>query len=90
MKKRLYFLLVCVGLFYACKDEEQVLLNGLFRFHASHVFLVLYDFILLAIFLEVPPNDLTTILPTVAPDTGLVTVNTLPRSDKEKIGRAHV
>lgn len=28
------------------------------------------------------PNDLTTILPTVAPDTGLVTVNnTLPRSD---------
>ena len=29
------------------------------------------------------PNDLTTILPTVAPDTGLVTVNTLPRSDKE-------
>ena len=30
------------------------------------------------------PNDLTTILPAVAPDTGLVTVNnTLPRSDKE-------
>ena len=30
------------------------------------------------------PDDLTTILPTVAPDTGLVTVNnTLPRSDKE-------
>ena len=29
------------------------------------------------------PNDLTTILPTVVPDTGLVTVNTLPRSDKE-------
>ena len=30
------------------------------------------------------PNDLTTILPTVAPDTGLVTINnTLPRSDKE-------
>lgn len=29
------------------------------------------------------PNDLTTILPTVAKDTGLVTVNTLPRSDKE-------
>ena len=30
------------------------------------------------------PGDLTTILPTVAPDTGLVTVNnTLPRSDKE-------
>lgn len=29
------------------------------------------------------PNDLTTILPTVARDTGLVTVNTLPRSDKE-------
>lgn len=29
------------------------------------------------------PNDLTTILPTVAPKTGLVTVNTLPRSDKE-------
>lgn len=29
------------------------------------------------------PNDLTTILPTVAQDTGLVTVNTLPRSDKE-------
>ena len=28
MKKRLYFLLVCVGLFYACKDEEQVLLNA--------------------------------------------------------------
>lgn len=27
--------------------------------------------------------NLTTILPTVAPDTGLVTVNTLPRSDKE-------
>ena len=30
------------------------------------------------------PNDLTTILPAVAPDTGLVTINnTLPRSDKE-------
>lgn len=29
------------------------------------------------------PTDLTTILPTVARDTGLVTVNTLPRSDKE-------
>ncbi|WP_418538251.1 prepilin-type N-terminal cleavage/methylation domain-containing protein [Gemmiger sp.] len=29
------------------------------------------------------PDDLTTILPTVAKDTGLVTVNTLPRSDKE-------
>lgn len=29
------------------------------------------------------PDDLTTILPTVARDTGLVTVNTLPRSDKE-------
>lgn len=29
------------------------------------------------------PNDLTTILPTVAEKTGLVTVNTLPRSDKE-------
>lgn len=30
------------------------------------------------------PNDLTTILPTVAKETGLVTVNnTLPRSDKE-------
>lgn len=29
------------------------------------------------------PNDLTTILPAVARDTGLVTVNTLPRSDKE-------
>lgn len=29
------------------------------------------------------PNDLTTILPTVTQDTGLVTVNTLPRSDKE-------
>lgn len=29
------------------------------------------------------PNDLTTILPAVAPKTGLVTVNTLPRSDKE-------
>lgn len=29
------------------------------------------------------PTDLTTILPTVAQDTGLVTVNTLPRSDKE-------
>ena len=29
------------------------------------------------------PDDLTTILPAVAPDTGLVTVNTLPRSDKE-------
>lgn len=30
------------------------------------------------------PNDLTTILPTVVQDTGLVTVNnTLPRSDKE-------
>lgn len=29
------------------------------------------------------PNDLTTILPIVARDTGLVTVNTLPRSDKE-------
>lgn len=27
------------------------------------------------------PNDLTTILPAVAQDTGLVTVNTLPRSD---------
>lgn len=29
------------------------------------------------------PNDLTMILPIVAWDTGLVTVNTLPRSDKE-------
>lgn len=29
------------------------------------------------------PKDLTTILPTVAEKTGLVTVNTLPRSDKE-------
>lgn len=29
------------------------------------------------------PNDLTTILPIVARDTGLVTANTLPRSDKE-------
>lgn len=29
------------------------------------------------------PNDVTTILPAVAQDTGLVTVNTLPRSDKE-------
>lgn len=29
------------------------------------------------------PDDLTTILPTVAEKTGLVTVNTLPRSDKE-------
>ena len=29
------------------------------------------------------PDDLTTILPAVAPKTGLVTVNTLPRSDKE-------
>lgn len=29
------------------------------------------------------PGDLTTILPAVARDTGLVTVNTLPRSDKE-------
>lgn len=29
------------------------------------------------------PTDLTTILPTVAEKTGLVTVNTLPRSDKE-------
>lgn len=29
------------------------------------------------------PNDLTTILPTVAEKTGFVTVNTLPRSDKE-------
>lgn len=29
------------------------------------------------------PDDLTTILPTVAQKTGLVTVNTLPRSDKE-------
>lgn len=29
------------------------------------------------------PTDLTTILPAVARDTGLVTVNTLPRSDKE-------
>lgn len=29
------------------------------------------------------PNDLTTILPTVAEKTGLVMVNTLPRSDKE-------
>lgn len=29
------------------------------------------------------PNDLTMILPIVARDTGLVTVNTLPRSDKE-------
>lgn len=29
------------------------------------------------------PNDLTTILPTVAEKTGLVTVNTLTRSDKE-------
>lgn len=33
--------------------------------------------------LESAPNDLTTILPAVARDTGLVTVNTLPRSDKE-------
>lgn len=33
--------------------------------------------------LESAPNDLTTILPAVAQDTGLVTVNTLPRSDKE-------
>lgn len=33
--------------------------------------------------LESAPNDLTTILPTVAEKTGLVTVNTLPRSDKE-------
>lgn len=34
--------------------------------------------------LESAPDDLTTILPTVAPDTGLVTVDkTLPRSDKE-------
>ena len=34
--------------------------------------------------LESAPTDLTTILPTVAQDTGLVTVNnTLPRSDKE-------
>lgn len=33
--------------------------------------------------LESAPNDLTTILPIVARDTGLVTVNTLPRSDKE-------
>lgn len=33
--------------------------------------------------LESAPNDLTTILPTVAQDTGLVTVNTLPRSGKE-------
>ena len=34
--------------------------------------------------LESAPNDLTTILPTVAPDTGLVTVNkTLARSGKE-------
>lgn len=29
------------------------------------------------------PNDLTTILPAVTEKTGLVTVNTLPRSDKE-------
>lgn len=29
------------------------------------------------------PTDLTTILPSVTQDTGLVTVNTLPRSDKE-------
>ena len=29
------------------------------------------------------PTDLTTILPAVAQDTGLVAVNTLPRSDKE-------
>ena len=28
MKKIIYFLLVCVGFFYACKDEEQVLLNA--------------------------------------------------------------
>lgn len=34
--------------------------------------------------LESAPNDLTMILPTVAPDTGLVTVSdTLPHSDKE-------
>lgn len=33
--------------------------------------------------LESAPNDLTTILPAVAEKTGLVTVNTLPRSDKE-------
>ena len=28
MKKIIYFLFVCVGTFYACKDEEQVLLNA--------------------------------------------------------------
>ena len=28
MKKIIYFLLVCIGGFYACKDEEQVLLNA--------------------------------------------------------------
>lgn len=28
MKKIIYFLFVCVGAFYACKDEEQVLLNA--------------------------------------------------------------
>lgn len=33
--------------------------------------------------LESVPTDLTMILPIVARDTGLVTVNTLPRSDKE-------
>lgn len=31
------------------------------------------------------PDDLTTILPAVAPDTGLVTVNTLPRSDDKEM-----
>lgn len=30
MKKIIYFLFVCVGVFYACKDEEQVLLNANF------------------------------------------------------------
>lgn len=28
IKKIIYFLFVCLGVFYSCKDEEQVLLNA--------------------------------------------------------------
>ena len=35
MKKIIYFLFVCVGAFYACKDEEQVLLNA--DFISDHI-----------------------------------------------------
>lgn len=28
IRKIIYFLFVCLGVFYSCKDEEQVLLNA--------------------------------------------------------------